>query len=148
MGLGLWWWHEADSPEFVSAIAHHEAGHAVAAVLSFRRATWLAKPPPPLLVWSIEITEDAPGQWGDNCFATDIYSVKWGIACIAPRYRDLMEAQVIVELAGGVAEAGVAHALGRTSRRVSGPNNRRQPAAGAPSWRGGYPVPCRRTDIR
>src|SRR6478736_1130649 len=32
------------SPELVSAIAHHEAGHAVATVLAFRNAAWLPKP--------------------------------------------------------------------------------------------------------
>ena len=30
--------------------------------------------------------------------------MKWPIDCIAPRYRPLMEAQVVVHLAGGVAE--------------------------------------------
>jgi len=32
------------SPELVSAIAYHEAGHAVATVLAFRTAAWLPKP--------------------------------------------------------------------------------------------------------
>ena len=31
--------------------------------------------------------------------------MKWPIDCIAPRFGPLMEAQVVVELAGGVAEA-------------------------------------------
>jgi hypothetical protein len=31
-------------PALVSAIAHHEAGHAVAIVLAFRTAAWLPKP--------------------------------------------------------------------------------------------------------
>ena len=92
------------SPELVSAVAHHEAGHAVAIVWAFRAAAWLPNPPPPLPVRYIEITDSAAG-WSGNCFATDVYSMKWPIDCIAPRFRPLMEAQVVIELAGGVAEA-------------------------------------------
>ena len=29
----------------------------------------------------------------------NIYSTQWAIDCIAPRYRDLMEAQVVIHLA-------------------------------------------------
>jgi hypothetical protein len=49
---------------------------------------------------------------GGACVGLDIYSMKWDIACIAPRYRDLMERQVCIHLAGGIAEAihrGVRH---------------------------------------
>ena len=91
------------SPD-VSAAAFHESGHAVAIVLAFRNAAWLPKPPPPLPVRYVEITDYAAG-WSGNCFATDIYSMKWPIDCIAPRFGPLMEAQVVVELSGGVAEA-------------------------------------------
>jgi len=58
------------SPEFVSAVAHHEAGNAVATVLAFRNATWLPNPPPPLLVRYVEVVE------GGNCFSPNIYSVR------------------------------------------------------------------------
>ena len=94
-----------DEPPEAVSIAHHEAGHAVATVLAFRDAAWLPKPMPPLLVRSIQITEDAPGQWNGGCVATNIYSTRWPIDAIAPRYRPLMEAQGVIELAGGVAEA-------------------------------------------
>ena len=101
------------STELVLA-AHHEAGHAVAIVLAFRKATGLPKPPPPLLVRYVEITEDTPGQWGGCCVGPDIYSVRWPIACIAPRYRDLMERQITISLSGGCAEA-----IARGERRKS-----------------------------
>jgi hypothetical protein len=35
----------------------------------------------------------------------DIYSTKWPPECIEPRYRHMMEAQITIELAGGIAEA-------------------------------------------
>ena len=38
------------------------------------------------------------------CFGSDIYSMKWQIECIAPRYRDLMERQVCIHLSGGISE--------------------------------------------
>jgi hypothetical protein len=96
-------YRRAPSAELVSA-AHHEAGHAVAIVWSFRNATWLPKPPPRLLARYVEVTEDTPGQWTGCCVGPDIYSARWPIACIAEPYRDLMERQVVIHLAGGVAE--------------------------------------------
>jgi hypothetical protein len=87
------------------AAAHHEAGHAVAVVTAFRDAAWLPHPPPPLPVRYVEITEDTPGQWTGNCVAFNIYSTKWPIECLAEPYRDLMERQIVIHLAGGIAEA-------------------------------------------
>ena len=92
------------SLELVST-AYYEAGHAVAIVAAFRNAGWLPRAPPALPVRCVEITEEASGQWSGCCFGSDIYSMKWPIECIAPRYRDLMERQVVIELAGGIAEA-------------------------------------------
>jgi hypothetical protein len=90
------------SPELISP-TYHEAGH-VATVLAFRRARWLPyerqRCPS-----DRAIAEDTPGQWGGACVGLDIYSMKWDLACVAPRYRDLMEAQVVIHLAGGIAEA-------------------------------------------
>lgn len=37
--------------------------------------------------------------------APDIYSTRWSIARLAEPYRDLMEWQIVIELAGGIAEA-------------------------------------------
>ena len=91
------------SPELVSA-AFHEAGHAVATVLAFRTAKWLPKPMPRLPVRYIEITDATAGETG-SCISADIYSMKWDISVLVPRYRPLMEAQVVIELAGGIAEA-------------------------------------------
>ena len=49
----------------------------------------------------IEIAADG----GGNCQSADIYSMKWPLECIALPFRDLMEAQVCVEISGGIAEA-------------------------------------------
>ena len=67
-----------------------------------------------MLVRYVEITEDTLGQWGGCCVGPDIYSVRWPIACIAPRYRDLMERQITISLSGGCAEA-----IARGERRKS-----------------------------
>jgi hypothetical protein len=67
-------------------------------VLAFRTAAyWLPHPAPPLPVRYVEITEDS-----GHCVAASVYSSAWGIA---PRYLDLMQWQVVIHLAGGVAEA-------------------------------------------
>lgn len=44
-----------------------------------------------------------PGQWTGNCVGTNIYSTKW--KRVSERFRDLMEAQVSIHLAGGIADA-------------------------------------------
>ena len=93
------------SPELLSAVAHHESGHAVAIVRAFRDAAWLPNPMPPLLVRSVEIAESTLGQWIGNCFGTNVYSAEWDISCIAPPFRPLMEAQVCIHLSGGISEA-------------------------------------------
>jgi hypothetical protein len=91
------------SPE---AIAHHESGHAVAAVLAFTNAAWLPRPMPSVRVRSVEIREDAPGQWSGNCVATNVYSTGWPKQYrIAKPFRDLMERQIIIHYAGGVSES-------------------------------------------
>jgi hypothetical protein len=67
----------------VSAIAHHEAGHAVATVLAFRNAAWLPNPPPPLPVRYIEIEETTPGRWSGVCVSSSIYSAQWPVDVLA-----------------------------------------------------------------
>jgi len=47
--------------------------------------------------------ESTPGQWTGNCVGTNIYSTKW--KRVSEWFRDLMEAQVSIHLAGGIAEA-------------------------------------------
>ena len=61
--------------------------------------------PPAAVARQVHRDHETPPRWSGNCFATDVYSMKWPIDCIAPRFRPLMEAQVVIELAGGVAEA-------------------------------------------
>ena len=58
-----------------------------------------------MAVQFIEVTQDAAGQWGGTCAALDIYSVKWPIDVLIAPFRDLMERQVTIHLAGGIAEA-------------------------------------------
>ena len=91
-------------PEVVSA-AYDESGHALATVTAFRDAAWLPFPPPPLLVQHVEIAQNASGQWNGYCRSKCVYSVQWLENRIGPRYRDLMERQIVIHLAGGVAES-------------------------------------------
>jgi hypothetical protein len=87
-----------EPPPTAGRVSHR---HGLAAVLAFRTAAWLPYPPPPLPLRYIEITEEL----GGSCVAANIYSTQWSVDCIAPPYRPLMEAQLVIELAGGVAEA-------------------------------------------
>jgi hypothetical protein len=95
--------HRRSSSAEVSAAAYHEAGHAVAITMAFRDAAWLPRPPPPLPVTYVEVT-DTPGQTG-SCVSLNIYSTRWSIDVISEPYRDLMERQIVIHLAGGIAEA-------------------------------------------
>jgi hypothetical protein len=81
-------------------VAHHEAGHAVAIVQAFRNAKWLPRPPPQWPATRITITEDAPGKYSGMCYGHRIYET--GRDPLEPR---LMEAQITIDLAGGIAEA-------------------------------------------
>jgi hypothetical protein len=93
------------SPELVSAVAHHEAGHASGVVTALRNAAWLPNPMPQWLVRYVEITEDTRANGAAVAVSPDIYSVRWSIDCIAEPFRDLMARQIVVHLAGGIAEA-------------------------------------------
>jgi hypothetical protein len=88
-----------------SAASFHESAHAVAATLAFRNARWLPFPAPaPPVVRYVEIVQDALG-WSGSCVSKDIYSVRWPDTRISERYRNLMELQIGIDLAGGIAEA-------------------------------------------
>jgi hypothetical protein len=60
-----------------------------------------ASPPSPL-VWSVEITEHSDGG-GWRLPRAGVYSTKWSIDRIRHAIRELMEWQIVIELAGGVA---------------------------------------------
>ena len=84
--------------------AYHESGHAVAVVLGFRGAAWLPFAPPPSPVRFVELTDSAAGCSG-SCTAANIFSTRWSVRRVGQRYRDLMERQVAIHLAGGIAES-------------------------------------------
>jgi len=60
--------------------------------------------PPPLPVRSVEVAEDTEGRWTGHCIGMNIFSSR-SINGIATPCRFLMEAQVIIHLGGGIAEA-------------------------------------------
>jgi hypothetical protein len=83
--------------------AVHESGHCVAARQAFATASWLPRPMPSPIIRYVEITQ-TPSGWTGVCVAKCVYSTR-GPDCIAPRYRDLMERQILVKLSGGIAES-------------------------------------------
>lgn len=86
-----------------SCTAYHEAGHAVAAVLAFRFAC-TPNTRPPLPVKIVNIFEEEAG-WAGECFGPDIYSTAWPVERITHAWRDAMEWQIIINMAGPIAEA-------------------------------------------
>jgi hypothetical protein len=91
------------------ATAIHEAGHAVATVLAFRKAHRPPKPPPRNPIRFVEIGEDGTG----NCQAANLYTP--GRSGITDDNFSLMTAQVIIEISGGIAEG-----FNRGGLRLSG----------------------------
>lgn len=96
--------HKVGVVNLLSAIAYHEAGHAVTTMLAFRFAR-TPNPSPPLAVKLLSIVEEEEGRWSGCCFGPDIYSTQWPIERIAPEWREAMEWQIVISLAGGIAEA-------------------------------------------
>lgn len=102
-----------------TAIAYHEAGHAVAFALAHRRA-WLP-PGMPLRIghaavfervpvrWIIEYAdgtrEDTTGGRGGVCCASHVYCREYVKEFPDWYWRDAVEWQLMIYLAGGVAEA-------------------------------------------
>jgi hypothetical protein len=87
-----------------TAAAYHEAGHAVATLLAFRTAR-LPMSPPKSIIKFVEIYIDGAAQWGGLCFGPNIYATQWPEGRINWKYRDAMEWQIVIDLAGGIAEA-------------------------------------------
>jgi hypothetical protein len=79
----------------------HEAGHAIATVLGFRA---IGEKFFPIKFIEISAGETPEHQWGGSCFGPDVYSVEWGEAAIIPRHFTNMEWQIIIDIAGPVAE--------------------------------------------
>ena len=83
-----------------AALAHHEAGHAVASVAAFMNCEPLPYPIPSPLVDYVEISKS-----GGSCFGPAIYSPEWPRWRLDERLCAAMEWQLIICLAGGIAEA-------------------------------------------
>jgi hypothetical protein len=62
-------------------------------------------PLPPQPVKYIELIEKSSGCWGGTCWGPQIYTPEWPEARIHERYREAMEWQIVINQAGGVAEA-------------------------------------------
>ena len=92
------------SPELAAA-AHHESGHCIAILQAFRTAAWLPRQAPQFPVRFVQIEEVAPGEWVGDCTGANIYSTEWPVDVLVKPYRDLMERQTVIHLAGGVSEA-------------------------------------------
>ena len=86
--------------------AHHEAGHAVMAVVAFRTAKFLTNPSSPLIGF-VEIGPSTQKNvWAGLVERSSIYPDKWpAYKRITWDHRDAMEWEITVYLAGGIAEA-------------------------------------------
>ena len=74
-------------------------------MLAFRTAR-LPMRPPKRIIKFIEITaEGSNAQWGGLCFGPNIYAIEWPEGRIDWKYREAMEWQIVIDLAGGIAEA-------------------------------------------
>jgi hypothetical protein len=99
--------HRVLAPELRAAIAYHEAGHAVAAVLAFRHCQ-RPKPPPRQAVSYIEIAARKAGRHPvlGCCDNRPIYSTKWQASRrIRPQWQEAMEWEIVINIAGGISEA-------------------------------------------
>jgi hypothetical protein len=91
----------------MACVAHHEAGHAVATVLAWRYAIQPNRLPDQLVNYAEIFKPEplVPNSWAGICYGTQVYMPEWSEDRIADQFRDAMEWQIIVELAGGIAEA-------------------------------------------
>ena len=85
-----------------AAVAYHEAGHAVANVLACRNAQ--LPPWDDLGVDSAEIVVDGEA-WGGLCSGTTVYHAAYVTRLPSWDWRDAMEWQIVLDMAGGIAEA-------------------------------------------
>lgn len=83
--------------------AYHEAGHAVATVTGFNQAQLAYRPPTPMIK-HIEIVREND-KWTGCCFGPSIYVNKYTEHHVADNWQSAMECQIVVDLAGGMAEA-------------------------------------------
>jgi hypothetical protein len=82
--------------------AFREAGRALASVLAFRAIGSGRR-----AINFVDITEGKTPEhrWRGRCHGQDIYSPAWPGTRIAPQHRRRMEWQIVVDLAGPIAEA-------------------------------------------
>src|SRR3981081_1958795 len=89
-------------PTATATVAFHEAGPGLASVLAVRAIGSGRR-----AIKYVEISEgEMPaGQWSGSCHGPDIYSPAWPVARIAPQKTCKMELQIVIDLAGPIAEA-------------------------------------------
>ena len=94
----------AMASEARAATAYHEAGHAVAIVLANRNAH--LPPEDGLGIEFAEIVVAPDGKaWGGTCFGSEVYNPAYVTRLPSWDWRDAMEWQIIMNMAGGIAEA-------------------------------------------
>ena len=92
--------------KLITAIAYHEAGHAVATMLAFHAVQHrYPLPMPALPVKFVKLEEETLGRWSGLCYGPEIYSTIWPDQRIDHQWREAMEWQIVINFAGGIAEA-------------------------------------------
>ena len=95
--------HRDFAPEALAAVAWHEAGHAVANVIAYRKAQLPGQVRPSVKYAAIVREED--GKAGGNCYGGLVYHARYAARLPGWNWRDAMEWQIVIDMAGGVAEA-------------------------------------------
>jgi hypothetical protein len=88
----------------LSAIAYHEAGHAVAHALALREAHLPNFDAPPNVKYAA-IRRDDDGKASGICFGANVYDPHYVAALPGGDCRDAMQWQIVIDMAGGAAEA-------------------------------------------
>ena len=96
--------HRDIAPEVLSAIAYHEAGHAVANVLAYRNAQSRTASRC-CRASNTPVTCTRKGKVGGLCFGSKVYRAEYAVQAPHWRWQDAMQWQIVIDMAGGAAEA-------------------------------------------
>jgi hypothetical protein len=96
--------HRTTAPELCAAIAYHEAGHAVAHVMAYREAHLPDLKPAPSVKYARIIREDV-GKASGICYGSRVYRPEYAARLPDWRWGHAMEWEIVINMAGGVAEA-------------------------------------------